>query len=80
MSLFTIKCPWCGVTYSTGVVGSQQIGFHRCGGHEDCSSPNCSKEGDVLVLRKGEKTFSCMAHLKSSDIVAAMKPSAGDDD
>ena len=46
MSYFTVECPWCGQSYTSGVVGSTLVGSgHSCQLRQECQEPGCERSG-----------------------------------
>jgi hypothetical protein len=81
MSFMHITCPWCGVEYTFGVVGKQQIGSgHRCEVQAECDTTGCSRLGSFYVAPRwpdDDREFSCSAHVGQRAIVMCRSGDGG---
>lgn len=68
MSFMITECPWCGESYSFGVVGTTQIGSgHDCKATIRCASPGCAQDAAVHVAGWGDpddQQFVCVEHIR----------------
>jgi hypothetical protein len=75
MSFMVIECPWCGETYTFGIVGTQRIGSgHSCGALVDCIEEGCDQAGRALVQLRhlnapAEQIIVCDEHINGHVIL-----------
>lgn len=77
MSFMVVECPWCGETYTFGIVGTQQIGSgHTCGALVDCIEKGCDQPGRYLVahgLPVQEHVMCCLDHIGDGVILGCQR-------
>ncbi len=82
MSFMIIECPWCGETYTFGVVGMTLIGsgHGECKGSKTCEEGSCEEPATVLIQRYVRSTddtvnrFVCEAHWGPDDVLMTFQP------